>query len=57
MLLLISFELVLEECLRLVTVLFIGVVACGVLWPGFSSAFSSSDELLFNEGWREVIRG
>lgn len=47
----------LEDCLRLVTVLFNGAVACGVLWPGISSAFSKSDELLLRDGWRKDIRG
>jgi hypothetical protein len=43
----------LSEDLMLVTVLLIGVIACGVLWPGFSSPLSRSDELLVNDGWEK----
>lgn len=41
----------------LFTVLFKGVDAWGVLRPGFSSAFTKTDELLLNGGWREFING
>jgi hypothetical protein len=49
-LLLISFDLDWGGELELVTVLVIGVDACGVLCPGFCSEFNKSDELLFSEG-------
>lgn len=40
-----------DDALGLFTVLIKGVVeAWGVLWPGFSSAFNKSDELLLNVG-------
>jgi hypothetical protein len=49
-LLLNSFDLDWGGELELVTVLVIGVDACGVLCPGFCSEFNKSDELLFSEG-------
>lgn len=37
-----------------ITVRFKGVVTCGVLRPGTSSAFNRKDELLLRDSWRDV---
>lgn len=37
-----------------ITVRFRGVVTCGVLRPGTSSAFNRKDELLLRDSWRDV---
>lgn len=45
----------LSEWFMLVTVLLVGVIACGVLCPGFSSPLSRSVELLVNDGWEKGL--